>query len=93
MNMINKYKIQLYFLEQLTELRKIKQVTQKKKEAVCQGERAYAGKQVSYSLVELDAARSRVFTYTDDNYYFYFALSIGISCAYPYPIIRNPTNT
>jgi len=26
MNMINKYKIQLYFLEQLTELRKIKQV-------------------------------------------------------------------
>lgn len=32
--MINKYKIQLYFLEQLTELRKIKQVTQKKKEAV-----------------------------------------------------------
>ena len=46
--------------------------------------------QVSYSLVELDAARSRVFTYTDDNYYFYFALSIGICCACPYPIIRNP---
>jgi hypothetical protein len=39
MNMINKYKIQLYFLEQLTELRKIKQVTQKKKEAVCQEEK------------------------------------------------------
>ena len=37
--MINKYKIQLYFLEQLTELRKIKQVTQKKKEAVCQEEK------------------------------------------------------
>lgn len=38
MNMINKYKMQLYFLEQLTELRKIKQPTQKKKEAVCQEE-------------------------------------------------------
>ena len=24
------------------------------------------------------------------NYYFYFALSIGICCACPYPIIRNP---